>query len=177
MNDDLTRLPCGVDLLALVQQVSDGLPPEDPGHQAACSHCQRELARIRVVMDDVRGLASEPVPVRPNLARRVMQRLRDEQARVALSATERGRTSINQAIVAQIAHRAALSVPDVMFASARTSDAGGGGSVSLSMHLMLVYGPSIERIVAAVRERVMVDLAELTGVVVDRLDIVVDDIS
>lgn len=176
VNDDRARLACGRELLALVEQVSDGLPPADPGHQASCAHCRRALARIRATMDDVRGLAAEPV-VAPDLARRVMRRLRDEQARVGLAEADLGRTSLNQAIVAQIAQRAALGVPEVAFASARVGDAGAEASVRLELHLVVAYGPALEGVAGSVRERVAGDVAALTGLIVEEVDVRIDDLS
>lgn len=177
MNGHRTRLACGRQLLALVQQVSDGLPAEDPEHQASCIHCQRALAGIRATIDDLRALAVEPVAAPANLARRVMRRLRDEQERLAVSTTQRGRTSVNQALVAQIAHRAALSVPEVVFASGRMSGTDAEGSVRIDMYLVVVYGPAIERIARAVRERVLADVVALTGLLVETVDVHVDDLS
>lgn len=177
VNDERPRLPCGADLLALVQQVSDGLPLADPEHQAACPHCRRALARIRATMDDVRGLADEPVAPPPDLARQVMRRLRDEQARVAVSTSARGRTFVNRAIVAQVGHRAALGVPDVVFASARVSDTDAHASVRLDVRLVVAYGPALERIAAAVRERVAGDVIGLTGLAVEEVDVRVEDLS
>lgn len=177
VNGGHARLPCGTDLLALVQQVSDGLPPADPEHQAGCVHCRRSLARIRSTLDDVRGLASERVVAPPDLARRVMRRLRGEQARVAVSASARGRTSVNQAIVAQVAQRAALDVPEVVFASALMTDPEAGGSVRVEVRLVVAYGPALERVAGAVREHIIGDVAAVTGLLVEDVDVRIDDLS
>lgn len=175
MIHERTRLACGRDLLALVEQVSDGLPPAEPEHQAACPHCQGALARIRSTTADLRGLAAEPVAVPSGLARRVMARLRDEQARLALAPGERGRTSVNRAIVAQVANRAALAVPEVAFASAGVG--GGEGSVRIEVHLVVAYGPAVARVAGAVRERIARDVAALTGLLVETVNVRVDDLS
>jgi len=177
VSDEPTRLACGRELLALVGQVADDLPAADPEHQAACVDCQRALARIASTMDDVHGLAAERVPAPPGLAQRVMRRLRGEQARVAVSATDRGRTEVNQAIVAQVARRAAFGVPGVAFASARMTDPDAGGPVRVDVRLVVAYGPALERIAAEVRQRIAGDVAALTGLLVAEVDVRIEDLS
>lgn len=175
MSGEDARLACGTCLLALVEQVSEGTPPADPAHQATCPHCRRALARIGSVMEDVRGLAEEPVAVPHDLARQVMRRLRGERSQIALSPSARGRTVVNESLVAQVARRAALAVPDVAFASAVVEES--EAVVRVSVRLVVAYGPSLGRIAATVRERVVVELAELTGVRVERVDVSVEDLS
>ena len=159
------RLQCGTALLELVEQVADDQPPRDPSHQAACPHCGRALAHIGGVLGDMRELAAEPVTVPPDLARQVMWRLRGERTPIALAAAQRGSTSVTDA------------VPAVAFASARVGPGVTAGSVLLSVRLVVAFGPSLEDVAAEVRERVARDVARLTGLVPETIDVVVEDLT
>ena len=176
-NGQVLRLQCGTALLELVEQVADDQPPRDPSHQAACMHCRRALAHIGGVLGDIRELAAKPVTVPPDLARQVMRRLRGERTPIALAVAQRGRTSVTDVIVAQVARHAAQSVPAVTFAPARVSPGATAGSALLSVRLVVAFGPSLEDVAAQVRERVARDVARLTGLVPEAIDIVVDDLT
>jgi hypothetical protein len=58
---DLPPLACGRSLDPLVAQVADGTEPRDPGHQAACPHCQAALAQLRELWSLAGRLARERV--------------------------------------------------------------------------------------------------------------------
>lgn len=129
--DEIARLPCGVDVARLVDQVADGLTPEDPDHQEGCPYCQGALAELRELWGDVRELAREEVPVPQRVVRRVLEQIRRERAaigvmpalpleqvvprlvRYALLEAHRGRTRIADSVIARIARRAALDSPAV----------------------------------------------------------------
>ena len=176
-NGQAVRLQCGTALLQLVEQVADDQPPRNRSHQAACPHCGRALVHIGGVLGDIREFAAEPVTAPPDLARQVMWRLRRERTPIALAAPQRGRTSVTDAIVAQVARHAAQSLPAVAFASARVGPSVTAGSVLLSVRLVVAFGPSLEDVAAEVRERVARDVARLTGLVPETIDIVVEDLT
>jgi uncharacterized alkaline shock family protein YloU len=171
------RLPCGVPLLALVEQVSGARSPDDPAHQTRCPHCRRALGRIRAVLDEVRRLAADPVAIPPGLARQVMERLRGKPTEIPLAPGPRGRTSVSDATVAQVARRAALTAPGVVFASALVVSGTAGESLRVTVHLVVAFGPPIGEVAARVRERVARDVARLAGIRPDAIEIAVDDIA
>lgn len=123
------RLPCGVELATLVDQVAEGTSPADPEHQATCPHCGPALAELDDLWGWVRELAREEVVVPARLVEKVIRRIREEVASLALRApleavaprlvehalllAERGATRIADSVVAEFASRAALEVPGV----------------------------------------------------------------
>jgi uncharacterized alkaline shock family protein YloU len=68
-------------------------------------------------------------------------------------------------------------VPAVAFASARVCPDVTAGSVLLSVRLVVAFGPSLEDVAAEVRERVARDVARLTGLVPETIDVVVEDLT
>ena len=47
----------------------------------------------------------------------------------------------------------------------------------LSVGLVVAFGPSLEDVAAEVRERVARDVARLTGLITETIDIVVEDLT
>ena len=122
MNANPRRLPCGAEIEQLVAQVADTEPAADPAHQAHCPYCQATLRRLRDAWEDVHTLANQPVPIPPTLTAQIMARVRI----LARHATDsillghpRGETRISHALVGRVIQRVALTVPGVIFASAR----------------------------------------------------------
>ena len=176
LSDDRGQLACGTDLDALVKQVTQGTPATDPAHQQDCAHCAQALERIRSVWHDVCGFAEQPVPVPGDLLRQAMSRVRTRTAHVSLPGEALGSTTVSAAIVGQIARRATVEIEGVAFASALAANAD-DGSVTIRVRLIITYGPSIEALADAVRERIVTAVMALTGVTVATVDVFVDDLS
>jgi hypothetical protein len=72
---DLSPLACGRSLDPLVAQVADGAEPRDPGHQAACPHCQAALAQLRELWSLAGRLARERVDAPERIDAVVLRRI------------------------------------------------------------------------------------------------------
>ncbi|MDQ3086027.1 MAG: Asp23/Gls24 family envelope stress response protein [Actinomycetota bacterium] len=123
------RLECGTGLATLVDQVAEGREPEDPRHQAACSHCQATLAQLDRIWGEVREVAREEVTPPYSVVATVIDRIRrgllslpaaldfpleqvvPELVRHALLDAERGTTRIADAVVVDVVRAAAHRVP------------------------------------------------------------------
>jgi uncharacterized alkaline shock family protein YloU len=176
------RLPCGTELDALAAQTADGAPPSDPEHQARCPYCQTALGALSRSWDDLRAFASEPVPVPPALTSRIMSRIRELAARVATNlvlAAERGQTRISHAVIGQIARRAALAVPGVLFASVQTTSgqATDPTRVTLALRLVIDFGPAADALADTVRAAVHQHLPRLTGAGISSIDVRIEGIA
>ena len=182
LNPAHDRLPCGVELDALVTQVADDVPPADGPHQARCPYCQTALGALRESWGDLRALAREPVPIPPGLTARIMRRVRHLAARVAdtfVLATVHGRTSISHGVIAQVARRAALAVPGVLFASAHPA-AGHPAEparLAVALRLVIAFGPAADALAAAVRASVRRRVPRLTGAEITAIDVAIEDIA
>jgi uncharacterized alkaline shock family protein YloU len=202
------RLPCGVELASLIDQVADGTPPDDPDHQAQCPHCQATLAELEQVWDQVRELAREEVAAPDAIVHKAIRRIREALAALelhlpleevvprlvqhALLRSERGRTRIAASVVAEIAARAARSIPSVHavvtggpLSTVRERAPGAlfgvgvevnGHRVAVRLHLVLEYGPSIPAVTSEVREVIVRRVEALTGLEIVGVDINVDDL-
>lgn len=197
------RVACGIELGALVDQVAEGVPPTDPGHQAGCRHCQAALAELEPLWGRVRELAREEVSVPAALAAIVIRTIReqlpdDRSDRLpleevvprllehALLLDERGTTRIADTVIAQVVAREALATPGVSAVArggAVRAAAGGGVTVAVdghrvSLHLSLVVtlGSVIPDVVAGVRARVVDVLERLIGLEAVAIDITVAEI-
>lgn len=169
------QLPCGADLEALVLQVFDSDPPRDAGHQAGCPHCQAALERLGAVHGTIGRLAAEPVAAPPDLVRQVMHRLRQDENAVLVAADERGIVTVSERIVTQVAVRAARAVPEVTFASVKLTEGIIASPLRLSVRLVVAFGPSLHDVSDAARTRIRAAVAELVGVPVGAVDVVIDD--
>ena len=122
------RLRCGFELGSLVDQVAEGLPAQDPAHQAVCPHCQAALRELEELWGHVRELAREDVVPPERVARRVIRRVREQLAalgrlplevvvprliRHALLDGPRGTTRIADSVVALIVKQVARGVRGV----------------------------------------------------------------
>lgn len=176
------RLPCGVELDALVAQVADDAPGPDAEHEATCPYCQTALRGLGAAWGDFQSLARAPVPIPRGLTARIMHRVRDLAHRAAqnvILASTRGHTQISHTVIAQVARRAALAVPGVLFASAQPTpgQAKDPDHLTLSVRLVTTYGPTLHAIADAVRTTLRRRLATLTGAEVERIDITIIDID
>lgn len=169
------KLGCGRDLAPLVDQIAEGAPAPDPGHQAQCPFCQDALVRLRVAHDALREVAGESVPVPRGLSARVLERLRRERRDLVIGASAAGRDTVSEFIVAQIARRAALAVDGVLNASVSTDATEAG--VSLRLHLTAELGPPLPELADTVRDHVGDDVWALAGVRVLRVDVAVDAVD
>jgi uncharacterized alkaline shock family protein YloU len=169
-------LECGRDLLVLVEQVADDLPPAEPEHQARCPFCQEALRRLRVAFGALRDLAGEAVRPPRGLSARVLDALRRERDGVLIGDAAGGRDTVSETIVTQIARRAAAAVEGVRGTSvvaARDDD----GGVVLDVHVTAGIGPSLPDLAAQLREAVIAHVWALAGVRVTTVDVTVDDIA
>jgi len=141
-DDHIERLPCGADLATLIDQVAEGLPPERPGHQETCPHCQAALRQLEQLWGVVSEVAREEV-VRPRgLVENVVRRIRRELwalgqlpletivprlVRHALLAGPGGVTRIADTVVARLVARVVRETPGVYALSVRGVGAVPGG--------------------------------------------------
>ncbi|CAB4945665.1 unannotated protein [freshwater metagenome] len=171
-----TTLECGRDLLALVEQVSEGLPPAEPEHQARCGFCQEAIARLKAALGALRDLAGEAVRTPRGLSARVLEQLRRERHSVLIGAGSGGRDTVSEVIVSQIARRAVLAVEAVHHASV-VSESRQDGGVDLDVRVTARLGPSLPDLVEELREEVSAHVHALAGVRVTRIDVTVDDVA
>lgn len=182
MTTEHEQLPCGVELEPLVIQVTDDQPPVDPAHQSSCPYCQSTLRNLRQGWADVQALTLEPVPMPPHLTAQIMARVRT-LARYAVDAIllghPRGETRISHTVVAQVIQRLASSVPGVVFASAKPipHDPPEPGRLSVTIRLVVAFGPAIDALTHAVRQVIDRRVSTLTGAQLSRIAITIDDIT
>lgn len=168
-------LECGRELLVLVEQVSEGLPPAEPEHQARCPFCQEAIARLTAAFGALRDLAGQTVRAPRGLSSRVLEQLRRERGTVVIAAGTGGRDTVSEVIVSQIARQAALELDAVRHVSVVT-DARQDGGLELDVHVTAELGPSLPELVAQLREHVMARVRALSGARVTKIDVTVDDV-
>jgi uncharacterized alkaline shock family protein YloU len=191
------RLPCGADIDDLFEQVADRRPPKNPQHQQSCPHCRAALAEISTLWEPVHALAAERIIAPPGLVSRVMTRVRAlaRDAWHGVLAGDRGVTRISAGVVGAVARLAAARVPGVGLAIARgrmatseyeaaQEDAGAasrvgvaGGRTVLELDIVVEYGTDARVLADRVRRAVTRDVAALTGLTVEAVDITVADIA
>jgi uncharacterized alkaline shock family protein YloU len=174
-------LACGTSLEALIDQVAEDQTPPDAAHQAACAYCQAALLALGEAWGDLQAFAREPVPVPVGLTERIMSRIGALIERVGDSVVlvgARGETLVSQRVIGRVARAAALTVPGVVLPSALriVVDPRDRGRVRLGLRLVIAFGPSIEALADAVRERVGAVVSAQTGARVAGVDIAVQDI-
>jgi uncharacterized alkaline shock family protein YloU len=184
------RLPCGVPLDALLDQVAERRPPRDPHHQQNCAHCRVALAELDDLWAPVRDLAGEPVHAPPGLLAHVMGRIRDISRNpwFAVVPGPTGGTRIAARVVAAVARLAAGTVPHVDTAIGRgravpddpTADpatvAVAGTHVIVDLDIAVGFGASIPEVTRQVRAAVLRDLREHTGLTTTEVNITVVDV-
>jgi uncharacterized alkaline shock family protein YloU len=192
--EDGPRLACGRELLPLVDQVAEALPPVEPEHQRTCPHCQAALGELEDLWGQVRALAREEIVAPERIVRNVIRRIHEGAATVprevpleevlhrlvqhAMLETDRGTTRIADSVVARIVDQAVRGLRGVHLAGRPTalSVAVSGGRVTIRLPLALRYGVSLAEASAAVRASVIEQVEGLTGLVVDAVNISVDDV-
>jgi hypothetical protein len=182
VTDDREQLPCGTQLEQLIVQIADREPPIDPRHQADCPYCQATLRRLRTGWADLRRLNAEPVPIPADLTVRIMARARAlarQTAGALVLGTPRGETRIAHTVVTRSIQRIALAVPGVVFASVRAiaPDPPDPARLSVSIRLVIAFGPSVGATTHALRTLIDRRIPRLTGGRIARIDILVDDIA
>jgi len=143
--EDERRLACGRELLPLVDQVAEALPPVEPEHQRTCPHCQAALGELEDLWRQVRALAREEI-VAPDRMRYVIRRIHEGLAapprevrleevlprlvQHAMLETDRGTTRIADSVVARIVGQAVRGLRGVHLAGrpSAVSVAVSGGS-------------------------------------------------
>jgi uncharacterized alkaline shock family protein YloU len=174
--EDRQRLPCGADLAELTREVFDGAPPVDPEHQRECRHCRRALRRIRVVADDVRGVAATPVAVPGTLLDSVMVRIRSRPTLITIEVTGLGLTTVADHVVGEVAREAALRVAGVRHAAVIASEAA-VGAVGIRARLVVSYGPTMPPLAERVRGAIEHSLSGRVGVRTESVDVLIDDLA
>jgi uncharacterized alkaline shock family protein YloU len=176
------RLPCGVALEALVTQIAERRPAAEPEHQTRCPYCQEALRRLGLGWDDLQELTRSPVSIPPALTARITARVRALANQVATHIVvghPRGSTRISHTVIARIIGRQAAALPGVLFASARpvAHDPPEPGRLGVVIRLVVSFGPPIEPLARALRQRLRRRVPRLTGAELDRIDIVVEDLG
>jgi uncharacterized alkaline shock family protein YloU len=174
-------LVCGTRLEVLIDQVAEGHAPSDGAHQAGCAYCRAALVALGEAWGDLQAFAREPVPVPVGLSERIMSRIGALIARMGDAVVligERGETRVSDRVIGRVARAAALTVPGVVLPSAMWIgvDPRDRGRVRLGLRLVIAFGPSIETLADAVRERVGAVVSAQTGARVAAVDIAVQDI-
>lgn len=173
------HLPCGAGLVALLEQVDEGRADQRSAHQAACPYCQAALDEARRALAKVDRAAGLPVAVPSGLVAAVMRRVR-AVARGGGSVLRRGGrgvTRISTWALQRIVTRAAAAVPGVRSALGRVSRGVHDQTVRVHLDLVIEYGPPVQEIGAAVRDRVQAALGEWAGVHTQVVDVTVDDVT
>ena len=70
------RLPCGVRVGKLLNQIAGHAAPRDPDHQRTCRHCHATLVELTALWQPVHDLAAEDVQAPAHLLEAVMLRVR-----------------------------------------------------------------------------------------------------
>ena len=182
MTAEPEQLPCGVELEALVIQVTDSQSPVDPAHQNNCPYCQSALRGLRQGWGTVQALTREPVPIPPRLTAQILARVRALARHVTdsiLLGHPRGETRISHTVLGQVIQRIARSVPGVVFASAKPipHDPPEPAHLSVAIRLVVAFGPAIETLTHTVRHVIDRRVPTLTGAELSRIDVTIEDIA
>lgn len=180
--DTNNQLPCGISLDTLLAQVADQLPAPDPAHQAHCAYCQTALRALQLSWSDIQTLSRAQVPIPAGLTARIMTRIRDlahRAVRNVILVSPRGHTQISHDVIAQIARRAALAVPGVLFASAQPGpqQPADPAHINLVVRLITTCGPALHAIAARVRSTLSERVHAQTGADISTIDITFADIA
>jgi hypothetical protein len=176
------RLPCGVALETLLNQVADHDPVEDPGHQESCPYCQAALRHLQQGWDELQMVAHQPVAIPAGLTAKIMAQVRALTRHVTdsiLLGHPGGETHIAHTVIGAIVQRDAARAPGVIFASARLhpQKPAHPRRVTVALKLVVAFGPAIEKIAEAVRKNLRRRIPALTGAELGRIDITITDIA
>lgn len=198
------RLPCGVDLDVILEQVTEAAPADDPAHQQSCPHCRAALDEVSAIWAPVRELAEQQVQAPRQLMTDVMAQVREllRDGWHAVLATPLGTTRIATWVIASIARREAQRVPAVLAVIGRAgpvnaaaglvelsaggpdpqrrAQAGGvgiaGRRVVVNLDLVVELGPDLRVVAEQVRRAVVRSVGAVTGLRVIEVDIQIVDV-
>lgn len=182
MNTYDERLPCGVQLEALLAQVADDQPIPDPTHQNSCPYCQATLRRLRQDWADVQSLTQQPVSIPAGLTAKIMARVRALAGHVAdsiLLGHLGGETRISHDAIAKVIARLTATVPGVIFASAKPlpEDPPHPIRLGVALRLVVAFGPTITKTANAIRDLLERHVSPLTGAELTHIDIIINDVT
>jgi uncharacterized alkaline shock family protein YloU len=120
---DVSSLPCGADVDALLEQAAQGRGADWDAHQQHCLHCQAALGEFAILWEPVFELAAAPVPAPPGLVATVMSQVRRlvQDIWYTLEITDIGAVRIAARIVAALARDSARTIPGVRVALGRST--------------------------------------------------------
>jgi uncharacterized alkaline shock family protein YloU len=182
MNTYDQRLPCGVELEALLEQVADDQQAPHPAHQDSCPYCQATLRRLRQDWADMRTLTQQPVSIPPGLTAKIMARVRTLSGHVSdsiLLGHFGGETRISHDAITKVIQRLTATVPGVVYASAKPlpEDPPHPVRLGIALRLVVAFGPAITKVADAIRALLQRRVATLTGAELTHVDITVTDIT
>jgi uncharacterized alkaline shock family protein YloU len=182
MNNYAERLPCGVQLEALLAQVADDQPAPDPTHQKSCPYCQATLRRLRQDWAEVQTLTQQRVSIPPGLTAKIMARVRVLAGHVSdsiLLGYPGGETRISHDAIARVIARLTATIPGVVFATVKPLPEDPPHPIRLGVRLRLVvaFGPRITKTTNTVRDLLQRHVSRLTGAEITHIDITVSHIT
>jgi uncharacterized alkaline shock family protein YloU len=187
------RLPCGVAVDELFDQVASGDPPRDPLHQRDCAHCRPVLTDLRELWAPVHDLAAEEVRAPSDLVNAIMARIRELSDVPWYATVPDGGADVRIAarVIGAVARLAARSVPQVSLALGRgravppdpsTEHAGPtdlgavAAPIIVDIDIAVDYGASMPLVAEQARQHVIRDLRRHTGVTVSAVNVTVVDV-
>lgn len=172
------RLVCGTPLADLLAAVADGVPPPDPDHSASCGPCLAALDRLEEAWRSVRTAAEIVVPPPEGIEGQVLRRVRDLLAVGWASIVDGGlgRTSVSEAALALVAEHEAAGVPGVDRVRASRVRASDRPALHVHLELTVRWQVPIEAVAGHVRRSVAHRIQAVTGLVTERVDVVVSDV-
>ncbi|CRY76262.1 MULTISPECIES: Asp23/Gls24 family envelope stress response protein [Nocardia] len=177
-------LPCGRD----IEQVWERLDMVRAGfgdeHDMTCEYCRGARESLLALRAATAELIEEPTAPPPDLVTRIMSAVRAEARRgrtLRLATDQPGAVEVSEQAVAAVLRYAADTVPGVRARHCAVRELGAepDGTRRVTVELSIaVRFPATEvgRVLPAVRERVRTALAARTGLVAERIDVVVADV-
>ncbi|MBB4687438.1 Asp23/Gls24 family envelope stress response protein [Amycolatopsis jiangsuensis] len=178
------ELPCGRELetvWARLDEVGTGHADE---HELTCPHCGTARASLLALREATQELVAEPDPAPPDLVGRIMSAVRAEVRRgqmLDLGTPEAGGVEVSEQAVAVVLRYAADAAGDVRARRVRVRTVGvdDGGASRVEVELTLAVrlgnahgGDSLAR----VRELVTAAAAARVGLLMEKLDLLVEDV-
>lgn len=172
------RLVCGTSVVDLLATVTDGVPAPDPEHSARCPHCRAALDRLETDWRLVRETAAVEVPPQVGVERRVLRRVRALMATGWATTGDGGlgHTSVSEAALALVAEYEAAGVRGIANARATRAEVGDGEAVWVRLELTVRWLVRIDEAADEVRRVVAHRIQVVTGLVTERVDVVVNDV-
>ncbi len=194
------RLPCGVRVDELLNQIADRAAPPDPEHARTCRHCHATLAEITALWQPVHDLAAEDVQAPTHLSEAVMLRVRRLPRSiwhaVIPSDSSAGETRVAARVVGAVARLAAESVPHVRVAlgsghlaadlsdshatghhAETATDIGASGThVVIDVQIAVEHGAHIPDVASQVRTQITRHITAQTGLTAAAVNVNVTDV-